>query len=71
MTVEERRDRLKKWLESVYSDVTEAVVNHHIFCSGDHPEQSTVAEHFECILRLDGFDVRSLNGTRCPQATRH
>ncbi len=31
MTVEERRDRLKKWLESVYSDVTEAVVNHHIF----------------------------------------
>ncbi len=31
MTIEERRIRLKKWLESVYESVTEAVVNQHIF----------------------------------------
>jgi hypothetical protein len=31
MTIEERRMRLKKWLDIVYSNVTEAVINQHIF----------------------------------------
>lgn len=31
MTEEERRVRLKRWLESVYENATEAVVNQHIF----------------------------------------
>ena len=31
MTTEERRIRLKKWLEMVYENATEAVVNQHIF----------------------------------------
>jgi hypothetical protein len=31
MTLEERRNRLRTWLDCIYSNVTEAVINQHIF----------------------------------------
>lgn len=31
MTADERRARLKKWLDTIYGEVTEAVINKHIF----------------------------------------